>query len=300
MLAIGNAIPLSHMPGIDMRSLVAEHITVVRTSQGWDGFFLQERQGPRGHLDIPTGTRQHVVVCYLESLDIDVESAGRSRRVAYRPGDARLVPAGSPIRYRWHGSTRLLLLGIEPEHVARVLGHAEPNLPPPVESAFRTFPASHGVSQLMQLLAEELPREAAGHMAAAGLVQALVAWLFTNPSRMAPADQVAPARAVHRAVCYMRAHLAESVSVDDLAAATGISAAHFSRQFKAATGFPPHEYLLRLRIARAQELLLRQGRGLNIAGIATDCGFADQSHLRRVFKRVIGMTPAAFLASGLA
>ena len=69
---------------------------------------------------------------------------------------------------------------------------------------------------------------------------------------------------------------------------------HFARQFKTATGHPPHDYLIRLRVDRAQELIRQRGREWTLAAIAHECGFADQSHMARHFKRVLGVSPGEF------
>ncbi|MEN9675578.1 MAG: hypothetical protein RIS76_1474, partial [Verrucomicrobiota bacterium] len=67
--------------------------------------------------------------------------------------------------------------------------------------------------------------------------------------------------------------------------------------FKVATGHPPHEYLVRLRVDRAQDLLRRHGGKWTMAAIAQESGFSDQSHLSRHFKRVLGVTPGEFLGA---
>ncbi len=72
----------------------------------------------------------------------------------------------------------------------------------------------------------------------------------------------------------------------------GLSAWHFSRRFKADFGLSPHAYLIRRQIDRARLLLGRRGQPLK--AIAQDCGFADQSHFCRTFRRIVGVTPARF------
>ena len=107
-----------------------------------------------------------------------------------------------------------------------------------------------------------------------------------------PAD-VAPPVAVLRAVELMRRRMVEPISLEELADAAGLSPFHFARQFKTATGHPPHEYLIRLRVDRARELMRRE-REWTMAAVAQDAGFADQSHMARHFKRVLGVTPRQF------
>jgi AraC family transcriptional regulator len=87
--------------------------------------------------------------------------------------------------------------------------------------------------------------------------------------------------------------LHEKFSLSEFAAEFGLSPFHFARLFKRATGFPPHEYQLQLRIARAREMLCSQP-GKNIAEIACELGFSDESHFRRHFKRIVGTTPSQF------
>ena len=77
-----------------------------------------------------------------------------------------------------------------------------------------------------------------------------------------------------------------------LASQCGLSRSHFSKAFKISMGLPPHRWLMRHRIARAQAALARSDE--SIAEIAVSCGFADQSHLTRVFHAVVGASPAAW------
>jgi AraC-like DNA-binding protein len=81
-----------------------------------------------------------------------------------------------------------------------------------------------------------------------------------------------------------------------LAAAAHRSAYHFARQFTAATGVPPHQYVIARRVARAQELL-HPDRDLALAEIAARVGFSDQSQFSHHFKRLVGVTPRQFLLS---
>jgi AraC family transcriptional regulator len=82
------------------------------------------------------------------------------------------------------------------------------------------------------------------------------------------------------------------ISVDDLAQITRLSSSYFSAAFRVSFGVPPHEYISRRRIDQAEHLMLTTDTPL--CEIALDCGFSDQSHLCRVFRRLRGVTPAAW------
>jgi AraC family transcriptional regulator len=105
-----------------------------------------------------------------------------------------------------------------------------------------------------------------------------------------------PAASLRRALDYVNDHLAGPVSLADLAAVAGVSVFHFARQFRGAVGEPPHQYIIRRRVERAKDLM-REGR-LSLAQVAAAVGFADQSHLARHFKRLVGVTPRQFLGAG--
>jgi len=96
----------------------------------------------------------------------------------------------------------------------------------------------------------------------------------------------------NRAKEFLAAHCADDVSLIDAARACGLSRGHFTKAFRVATGLTPHQWLQRHRIDRAKSQL--QNPALTIADIAVSCGFADQSHLTRVFSRLVGDSPAAW------
>ena len=98
-------------------------------------------------------------------------------------------------------------------------------------------------------------------------------------------------RAVARAREYLEAHYAENVSLDQLAHIANLSPFHLAHVFRDQMGLAPHTYLTQMRVRQAQTLL---GQGWPIAQVACEVGFADQSHLTRRFKRVVGMTPGQY------
>jgi len=85
--------------------------------------------------------------------------------------------------------------------------------------------------------------------------------------------------------------LADPPSLDELAVAAGMSPFALLRAFRDATGLPPHAYLNQLRVRLARRLL---DAGLPPAEVAAEAGFADQPHLTRHFKRVVGVPPGAY------
>lgn len=93
-----------------------------------------------------------------------------------------------------------------------------------------------------------------------------------------------------RLVAYIEENLDRPIRCEDLTAITGSSAGHFFRTFKATFGQAPFAYIASRRVERAQQMMLTTNRPL--AQIALDCGLCDQSHLTRLFRRLVGTTPS--------
>jgi AraC-like DNA-binding protein len=97
--------------------------------------------------------------------------------------------------------------------------------------------------------------------------------------------------AVTAAQDYLRRRVHETVTLDELASISRMSRFHLARAFAARVGLPPHAYQTRLRVERAMELLRA---GLRPGEVANLTGFADQSHLTRHFRRIMGVTPGEY------
>jgi AraC family transcriptional regulator len=98
-----------------------------------------------------------------------------------------------------------------------------------------------------------------------------------------------------RAKALIDAQLAHNLSLADVARECELSVSQFARAFKRSTGMPPHRFLMQRRLERARELLLHTQQPL--AAVASACGFADQSHFTKVFRRALGQSPGAFRAA---
>jgi AraC-like DNA-binding protein len=94
---------------------------------------------------------------------------------------------------------------------------------------------------------------------------------------------------------YMRSHLDAPVPLDDLAEIADVSKFHLIRTFKATLGMAPGKYHMQLRLIEARSRL-REGH--NIQDVSFDLGFYDQSHFINAFRRVLGVSPLRFVASG--
>jgi AraC-like DNA-binding protein len=106
---------------------------------------------------------------------------------------------------------------------------------------------------------------------------------------------VPPARHLLRAKDLADARYFEPLGVDDLAAAAGLSRAHFSREFRSAFGDSPHAYLLTRRLERAAALLRTTDR--SVADICFSVGLQSVGSFTTSFSRSFGKSPTAYRAA---
>ena len=98
-----------------------------------------------------------------------------------------------------------------------------------------------------------------------------------------------------RTLVHIEANLASKMDIEDLAKVVALSRSHFSRAFKRSLGFSPMEYVVVRRVERAKAMI--SGTREPLAEVALACGFADQAHLNRRFRDIVGISPGRWRRS---
>ena len=101
-----------------------------------------------------------------------------------------------------------------------------------------------------------------------------------------------PRMRLNRVMAFVDANLGLDLCVPTLATVAGMSPYYFCRTFKQSTGTTPHRYVLHRRMEQAKRLL--EQNQAHLLDIAEAVGFADQSQFTRVFRKMVGMTPAHY------
>jgi AraC-like DNA-binding protein len=239
----------------------------------------------------------HTIGLNLRSTDLSLTVSGRTihdGRVAR--GMLQVSGPAQPVEAVFRAPCDVLHLHVSNAFLAdcyqEAQGHAYPG---DIVLADPRFARDAAIEQLgYALLGAEATAGSFGQLYADGLALAIVTRLlgmYSNCGGPASPPKIAglPKWRLNRVVDYVEAHLAESITLADLAATTGLTRMHFAAQFRAATGLRPHEYVLRKRIEHAQDLIL--GRSVSLVEIALTVGFQTQAHFTTVFKRFIGETP---------
>jgi AraC family transcriptional regulator len=266
---------------------------------GWTGLEAARfRTSPAHELDQPVMTHHMLVLFNRPPEELDLRYEGVKRHVPPPAGAVSVLPAGSPARVRWSGPQDQLHIHLEPGLVARVAAEAFD-----LDPARLTAPPIDGLDlpQLRAAMsavdAELTAGGAGGPLAAESLANLLAVHLIRH--NLAPRrprrgrDGRLPRGRLRAVVEYVEEHLDASPTLEQMAAVARLSTYHFARQFKKATGLPPHQYVIARRVERAKRLLLA-GPDLPLAEVALRAGFSDQSQFGRHFKRLVGVTPGRF------
>ena len=146
------------------------------------------------------------------------------------------------------------------------------------------------IESMLGVLVEEIADESAGYTRAA---EAICESIVIETLRRAPRESSSPGvrdPRVQAAIARMRAELADPLTVDDLAKTAKMSRFHFSRLFRDEAGEAPYQYLSKLRVAHAAELL--RGRHGSVTEAAIASGFTDFSRFASTFRKHTGKLPS--------
>jgi AraC family transcriptional regulator len=253
---------------------------------------------PDAEVERPALTHHTLVIFNRPPDEMDFRYEEVKRHRPPPGGSVTVVPAGIPSRWRWGGFKDSFNVYLEPGLVERVAAEAFD-----LDPARLMVPPLDGLdlpqlkAAMREVDAELTAGDAGGPLAAESLANLLAVQLIRHvraPRRPEPGrDGVLPRGRLRAVVEYIEEHLDASPTLEQMAAVTRLSVYHFARQFKHATGLPPHQYVILRRIERAKQLL-QAGTGLSLAEVAANAGFSDQSQFCRHFKRLVGVTPGRF------
>lgn len=282
---------------VDFSSVRPESVQLSSRPLGWKLLNFERREVGPSCRDLPEGATEHLVFVSLGGGVLERESAEGKARHALTPGFVAVLPSGHPVRWSWNSRISFSLLALDPGFLRRV---AEEHLgleAGQVQLAFSERGQDPAVATIAAALAREAVRGDAGsRVYAESLANILAVHLLRNyravQAGIEPQSALASVpRAVSRALSFIRQNQASDISLSDIAAAAHLSPFHLTRLFKRALGVAPYQYLIQMRVNSARALITAGGGGYSLAEIATSVGFADQSHLTRHFKKLLGVTP---------
>src|ERR1700722_1375649 len=254
-----------------------------------------------GEFSFPPASRHGLVLTIQPAESLEVQYAGLTVKKPPVAGSINVIPAGSSVQWSRKGNMDALFIDLEPSLVTRVAAESFN-----FDSSRTALPPLYGLnvpelrSAMLAVDAELRAGGVGGSLLAESFATILTVYLIRHITghrrHKASAGSVLTQHKLHTVVEYLMENLAGHPTLEQMAAIADLSPFHFARQFKAATGLAPHQYVIARRVQRAQELL-RTDREVGMAEVAFRSGFASQSHFCLHFKRIVGLTPRQFRVS---
>lgn len=267
---------------------------VVRASSegsGWSGLdagLIDTSGGLKVH---PATPRYNVGMQVGAPVVVRWRSSGQARRHLQVPGDIHIVPLGHSATWEDDRPTQYLGVSLTPSLMYLAADEMHVNLDRfslPLQMQLRDEKIEH-IALAIKAELEEQDRH--DRVCAEGLGLVLAAQLLRGGrAHSTRVPRGLTHRQEQRVKDFIGQNLTKDFSLTELAAVTGISPSHFRVLFKQTVGLPVHKYVIKCRVEYAVELLSK-GR-VKLSDVALNSGFADQSHMSRCMRRVIGLTPA--------
>ncbi len=264
----------------------------------WDGIQIEElrHDGWRG---VDVILKSHVVSMTLgQPIGVNWRVGGRNQPSTVLPGHISFIPAGVPFSSSFNCPAWYINVWLTPEFMAQALGGKGLGTVDALSPKCCFQDAT--IASLIRALQEEASLQTAESSDRAAILGTRLAMelarcaVGTDPAERFDPRPLSLVK-LRRVIELIEQRLADPVSLGEMAAVAGLSAWHFARAFKLATGSSPHSFLLRRRLVKA-DAMLRQTDTV-VSEVAAKSGFCDQSHLSMHFRRATGMTPARWRKS---
>jgi AraC family transcriptional regulator len=264
----------------------------------WRGVAVLPEWMARGSFEKHDHSEHQLVAPVRGGPVFELSFEGRQNgRMVLGTADVSLVPAGDAHDGHWNEPLGLVAVFVAPELLSAAAETRGLARAPELRARMAR---DRFLRAALLTLADEAAADDCDPLYVESVVDALVHHLMQRWSVAPPAREVLrgslPDAKLRRVKEFVDCHLDGPLSLQDLATSVELSAFHFARAFRRATGVTPHRWVTERRVARASELLLRSE--LPIAEVAYAVGLASQSHLTRVFARSRGETPAAYRRRG--
>lgn len=213
------------------------------------------------------------------------------------PGDIGIYPANLWQKFQWNREATFVDIFLETSVLTQtgitLCDRDNLELVPKLNRSFDPLIYQIAIALKTALKQDGLSTKLYGDAMATALAAHLLVRYSSRPITVRNYSNGLSEQKVRLVTDYIQAHLEQDLSLAELASLVQLSPYHFARLFKRSTGLSPHKYLLQCRIQRAKQLLLE--RELSLAEIACVVGFSSQGHLNYHFKRLVGVTPKAFV-----
>lgn len=263
---------------------------------GWNGVGLRSYHYAPSDVEVPP-LSDFVIVSYRRGATHMARRVGGAwTKTQCGPGDISLLTRSQSSHWHWTDDIDVSHVYLSEALVSKVSNEMMDRSVAEVNLADVLKTQDPVVTGAVQLIAAEASGNAiGGALYVEAVATQLVVHLLRHYATVtlcedAGKGHLSPTQ-VRRITEYVASGLQDALSLGELAGVAGLGVWSFSRRFRESFGCAAHSYVVGQRVQRAQRLL-GQG-GLSVKEVASQCGFADQAHMTRVFQASLHTTPAA-------
>ena len=238
----------------------------------------------------------HIIVVVMHTPNAPVQStrtiAGNNQQEQLVTGICAIIPADAAHHSTWDREAAFMLLNLEPSYLAQIAHETVDSDRVELIPQFATLePTISGIGFALKTELEtggtggKLYAESATTLLATHLLQHYCTRVQTLPNHAGGL----PKYKLREAIAYIQEHLGEEITLEAIATQLNMSQYYFCHLFKQSMGISPYQYVLQQRINKAKQLLKQ--RQLTITDVALECGFANQTHFTKYFRKLTGATP---------
>jgi len=277
------------------RLSIPGELTIDSLGLGWRGVHLCGCRYTNPDVRLPGQRNNTIAVCSDGKALVNRHRAGGWQSEIVVPGTVAVLPHSTRSHWRLSEPIEVLHIHLSPATLAKVAAEVSERDVADVElhDVLKIDTVLEGIARALAIEISE--RGIGGALYVEALkIQACIRLLRHYSTIVFKAKPPGGLSAMQRHLIlqYVNDHLTQNIRLVDLASMIGLSVFQFSRRFRGEFGCSPHAYVLDRRMEHAKRQLARADVPLKV--VAADAGFADQSHMTRLFKRLLNVTPADY------
>lgn len=268
---------------------------LLKREVSWEGISLAHYRMGRGHLPEHQNKEHLITLSLADDCRGEIRTPGGFSARDRNKGSVCVIPSGHPFAVKIESESEHLAILLDPSLVLRAAAEfSAPLRAEVVETAAPNDPVIMSVG--LGLMAELESEKESGRMYAESLANVLALHLLRHYTAATHGRQRfvggLSGKKLRLILDFIDNNYGGDLGLSELAAVAGMSTFHFAREFKRATGATPHQYLIKLRIERAKELLSHSE--MSLVDVGFRAGFSHQSHFTRLFRKLTGTTPQSY------
>ncbi len=270
-------------------------ITCDSQACGWQGMSLRGyRYGP-SDVAVPP-IRDYMIVVYGRGITpMSRQCFSRWSNEQVTPGNVSLLTHRIHSHWRWTQDIEVTHLYLSPAQLTRVANDVFERDIQDIELSDVLKADDPSLAEMVRHLAAETTQPGVGgRLYADAIMNQACVHILRNYANVvfkpgSDARHRLSSKQQKQILEYINANIGNNIVLNDLARVCGLSVYYFARSFRDTYGVPPHEFVINLRLDYARNML--RCSQLPLKDVAASCGFSDQSHMTRLFRKCLGITP---------